>query len=226
MLVGQSSKDTFNDSEGKDDLDILDGDIQKSIVNGVHSISFSDRIHKILIQGMENTVILKLLGRNIGFSVLQNKLYNLWRPSAPLHMMDIENGYFLVKFQNKLDCERALSEGPWIIFGQYLTVQPWTLAFDPTQAYPSVVMAWIRFPGLPGYLYNHKIITEIGEMVGKVVKLDMNTDSRTRGRFARMVVYVDLEKPLVSHILINGHKQNFEYESLSTIVFTVGDMGM
>lgn len=70
MLVGQSSKDTSNVLEGKDDLDILDGDIQKSLVNGVPSISFSDRIHKILIQGMENTVILKLLGRNIGFSVL------------------------------------------------------------------------------------------------------------------------------------------------------------
>ncbi|MBA0756622.1 hypothetical protein Gogos_005435 [Gossypium gossypioides] len=92
MLVGQSSKDTFNDSEGKDDLDILDGDIQKSIVNGVPFISFSNRIHKILIQGMENTVILKLLGRNIGFSILFNKLYNLWRPSMPLHMMDMENG--------------------------------------------------------------------------------------------------------------------------------------
>ncbi|PPS07032.1 hypothetical protein GOBAR_AA13604 [Gossypium barbadense] len=40
-------------------------------------------------------------------------------------------------------------------------------------------------------------------MVGKVIKLDMNTDSRARGRFARMAVYVDLEKPLVSQILIN-----------------------
>ncbi|PPR82305.1 hypothetical protein GOBAR_AA38409 [Gossypium barbadense] len=49
-----------------------------------------------------------------------------------------------------MDCERALSEGPWIILGQYLTVQPWMLAFDPSQAYLSVVMAWIRFPGLPG----------------------------------------------------------------------------
>ncbi|MBA0877888.1 hypothetical protein Goshw_010630 [Gossypium schwendimanii] len=197
MFVGQSSKDILIDLEGKDDLDILDGDIQKTFVDGVPSISFSDRIHKILIQGMENTVILKLLSRNIGFSILQNKLFNLWRPSAPLHMMDIENGYFL----------------------------PWTLAFDPTQAYPSVVMTWIRFPGLPGYLYNHKIITELEEMVGKVVKLDMNTDSRTRGRFARLAVYVDLEKPLVSHILINGRKQNVEYESLSSICFHCGIYG-
>ncbi|PPR86810.1 hypothetical protein GOBAR_AA33879 [Gossypium barbadense] len=39
-----------------------------------------------------------------------NKIYSMWRPSAPIRMMDIENGYFLVKFQNKLDCEKALSE--------------------------------------------------------------------------------------------------------------------
>ncbi|KAG8500476.1 hypothetical protein CXB51_002741 [Gossypium anomalum] len=148
-----------------------------------------------------------------------NKFYNMWRPSAPLNMMDIENGYFLVKFQNKLDCEKALSEGLWTIFGQYLTVQPWTLAFDPTQAYPSVVIAWIRFPALPNYLYNRKIITEIGELVGKVVNLDMNTNSRARGRFARMAVYVNLEKPLVSQILINGRSQKAEYEYLSTICF-------
>ncbi|KAA3469801.1 GroES-like zinc-binding alcohol dehydrogenase family protein [Gossypium australe] len=212
-LVSQSSKDASNGSEGNEDFVILDRDIQKSFVNGVPPITFSDRIHQFLIQGMENTVILKLLGRNISFSVLQNKLYNLWRPSATLHMMDIENGYFLIKFQNKLDCEKALFEGHWIIFGQYLTVQPWTLSFHPTQAYPSIVMAWIRFPGLPGYLYNQKIVIEIGGIVAKV------------GSFARMAVYVDLDKPLVSQILINGRKRNVEYESLSTICFHYGRYG-
>ncbi|XP_017609454.1 uncharacterized protein LOC108455408 [Gossypium arboreum] len=85
-------------------------------------------------------------------------------------MTDIENGYFLVKFQNKLDCERALSDGPWTIFGQYLIVQPWSMAFDPSQAYPIVLMAWVRFLGLLGYLYKHKILADIGETVGKVVK--------------------------------------------------------
>ncbi|PPS02926.1 hypothetical protein GOBAR_AA17745 [Gossypium barbadense] len=105
MLVVHSSNDGFNNSGEKDTIDIVEGDIQKSVVNGVPSITFSDRIHQIFIQG------------------------------------------------------------PWTIFGQYLTVQPWTMAFDPTQAYPSVVMAWIRFPTLLSYLYNRKIITEIGELV-------------------------------------------------------------
>ncbi|PPR96270.1 hypothetical protein GOBAR_AA24398 [Gossypium barbadense] len=92
----------------------------------------------------------------------------------------------------------------------------------PKKAFPSVVMEWIRFPALPSYLYNRKIITEIGGLVGKVVKLNLNTDSRTRGRFARMAVYVNLEKPLVSQILINGRTQIVEYESLSTICFHCG----
>ncbi|MBA0585882.1 hypothetical protein Gorai_016643 [Gossypium raimondii] len=51
-------------------------------------------------------------------------------------------------------------------------------------------------------------------MVGKVVKLDYNTDSRTNSRFARMAVYVNLDKPLTSQVLINGTTQLIEYESL------------
>ncbi|MBA0646240.1 hypothetical protein Goklo_014219 [Gossypium klotzschianum] len=99
------------------------------------------------------------------------------------------------------------------------------MAFNLSQAYPNVVIAWIRFPGLLGYLYKHKILAEIGEMVGKVVKLDMNTDNRMRGRFTWMAVYVNLEKPLVSKILINGRSQIVEYESLPTICFHCGRYG-
>ncbi|KAH1032328.1 hypothetical protein J1N35_044502 [Gossypium stocksii] len=78
---------------------------------------------------------------------------------------------------------------------------------------------------LSSYLYNKKIITAIGELVGKVVKLDLNTDSRTMGHFTRLAVYVNLEEPLVSQILINGRSQKVEYEALSTICFQCGRYG-
>ncbi|MBA0855255.1 hypothetical protein Goshw_011258 [Gossypium schwendimanii] len=79
-----------------------------------------------------------------------------WRPSKPFQLIDVENGFFFVKFQRKEDYERALNQGPWIVFGQYLMVQLWTLDFNPFQPFPLVVMAWIRLPGLPGYLNNKK----------------------------------------------------------------------
>ncbi|KAH1097422.1 hypothetical protein J1N35_014343 [Gossypium stocksii] len=67
MLVGQSLKGGANDSDGKEVFDILEGDIQRSVVNGVPFISFSDQIHKILLQGMDNTVALTLLAETLVF---------------------------------------------------------------------------------------------------------------------------------------------------------------
>ncbi|KAK5772233.1 hypothetical protein PVK06_048513 [Gossypium arboreum] len=97
--------------------------------------------------------------------------------------------------------------------------------FSPAIPYPSVVMTWIRFLGLSGDMCKKKILWEIGEMVGKVVKLDLNTDNKARGRYARMVVYVNLEKPLISKVLINGNIQRIEYESLPVVCFSRGRHG-
>lgn len=65
-----------NGLKEKEDFDILERDIEKSFVNEIPSIEFSDRIHQILIRDMDNTVILKLLGRNIGYLTLKNKIYS------------------------------------------------------------------------------------------------------------------------------------------------------
>lgn len=88
----------------------------------------------------------------------------------------------------------ALSQGPWIIYGQYLTVQPWTKFLNLKKSYLSIVLAWIRMLGLSRFMYKRPILQEVEGLVGKVVKLNLNTYSKTRGCFARMVVFVDLDK--------------------------------
>ncbi|MBA0673585.1 hypothetical protein Goklo_024993 [Gossypium klotzschianum] len=57
----------------------------------------------------------------------------------------------------------------------------------------------------------------IGGLVGKVAKLDFNTDSKTRGGFARMTVFVDLDRPLVSQVLVNEELQRVEYLCLQYV---------
>ncbi|MFQ6657758.1 hypothetical protein Gotur_027300 [Gossypium turneri] len=113
---------------------------------------------------METTVVLKLLGQSIGYAALHNRISSLWKPVKPFYVMGIENEYFLVKFQTTEDYDRVLTQGPWIIYGQYLTVQPWTKDFSLSQPYSSVVMAWIRLLGLPGFMYKRKIIEAIGDL--------------------------------------------------------------
>lgn len=136
--------------------------------------------------------------------------------------MNIENDYFLASFQNKYDCEKVLSEGSWIIFDQYLIVQLWTLSFNLAQNFPNAIMAWIRFPRLPSYFYRRKLLKEIGGLIGKVAKLDLNIDNKVRGRFARMAVYINLDTPLISQVLINRKVQRIEYDFFPTVCFNCG----
>ncbi|PPR89519.1 hypothetical protein GOBAR_AA31165 [Gossypium barbadense] len=187
-----SSASTFGvDSNNNKDLDLLVDDVQTSIVNGVLAIIFFDRIKEILYKEMELTVVIKLLGQNIGYNTLHNRISTLWKPISQFHLIDIENGYYL---------------GPWIIFGQYLTVQLWSKEFSPLPPYPNVVLAWIRLPGLPGFMFHRQIVEAIGGLIGKVVKLDFQTDKRTR----------------VSQSLVDRVIQWVEYEALPTICFGCG----
>ncbi|KAK5833515.1 hypothetical protein PVK06_017359 [Gossypium arboreum] len=82
--------------------------------------------------------------------------------------MDIENGYYQVRFLNRTDYDRIFSQVPWIICGQYLTFQPWTNDFSLLQPYPSVALAWIQLQGLLGFMFYQKIVEAIGGLIGKV----------------------------------------------------------
>ncbi|MBA0816475.1 hypothetical protein Gohar_001136, partial [Gossypium harknessii] len=69
--------------EADDDFVLLDDDIKRSFVNDIPSIEFLAKINQLLIKDMSTSV-----------------------PSMPFQLMDIENDYFLVKFQNSKDYEK------------------------------------------------------------------------------------------------------------------------
>ncbi|PPS03824.1 hypothetical protein GOBAR_AA16838 [Gossypium barbadense] len=85
-------------------------------VNGIPAIKFSKRIMQILVRDMVTMVVVKLLGRNLMYSTLYNMIFSLWKLSHSFQLMDVENGYYLVKFQNKEDYEKVLTQGPYLLF--------------------------------------------------------------------------------------------------------------
>ncbi|PPD93498.1 hypothetical protein GOBAR_DD09564 [Gossypium barbadense] len=108
LVLGKSSLE-LNEVSGDHFVDggfsLIEGDVKKSVANGIPFIDFSDREHQLLVKEMSTSVVLKLLGRNIGFVALQDILYGIWRPSKTFQLMDIENDYFLTKFQSPNDYE-------------------------------------------------------------------------------------------------------------------------
>ncbi|MBA0819824.1 hypothetical protein Gohar_000014, partial [Gossypium harknessii] len=70
-----------------------------------------------------------------------------------------------------------------------------------------------------------EILWEIGGLIRKVTKLDFNTDNKGRGRYVRMAVYINIDRHLISQVLINGKIQKIEYENLPMVCFSCGRYG-
>ncbi|MBA0819747.1 hypothetical protein Gohar_025648 [Gossypium harknessii] len=102
---GSKASDAWSRLSEDDDFELLDGNITRSLINDIPTISFSERINQLLIKDMATMVIIKLLGQSIGYN-------------------------------NTEDYEKVLTKGLWTIFGQYLTMQPWTMDFNLMQPYP------------------------------------------------------------------------------------------
>ncbi|MBA0602452.1 hypothetical protein Gorai_002632, partial [Gossypium raimondii] len=79
--------------------------------------------------------------------------------------------------------------------------------------------------GLPDFLYRKSILMSIGKTIGHVIKLDDDTGNAHTGRFVPMAIFLDLNKPLVSKIKVDGRIQQVEYESLPNICFSYGRFG-
>ncbi|KAH1055845.1 hypothetical protein J1N35_033910 [Gossypium stocksii] len=125
MLVGRESSAQTNKEEGlsfDDSFSLTAQDVKKSIIDGAPSIDFSERVYKLLEQEMATSVALKMLGRNLGITTLHNRLYGIWRPSRPFQLMDIENGYFLAKFQSSADYDKILTRSVGYL---------WSLSYCP-----------------------------------------------------------------------------------------------
>ncbi|KAK9020937.1 hypothetical protein V6N11_010949 [Hibiscus sabdariffa] len=228
MKDKSSSDHGFVDFFDDEDIDIQEGDVTRSLVDGLLSIEFSQRVQSLAEKSLDQTLVIKLLGRRIGYTTLRTKIYELWKPKQAIRLirlMDIENDYFLVSFHARSDYLQALAGGPWTIFGHYLTVQQWNSEFSTSAPYLTKVMVWIRLPGFLVTLYKRSIIEEIGASIGPVVKLDYQTESSCRGRFARMALSVDLSKPPISKLIVNRRVQLVEYESLLVICFHCGRYG-
>ncbi|XP_038992295.1 uncharacterized protein LOC120115752 [Hibiscus syriacus] len=116
-----------------------------------------------------------------------------------------------------VDPHKLLESKP--VFGHYLTIEPWSPDFSTTQPQPNEVTAWICLPGFPVTLYKRSLIIEICECIDPVARIDYQTDSGRRGRFARMAITLDINKPLISKILISERVQIVKYEALPHICF-------
>ncbi|KAI9098542.1 hypothetical protein K1719_025167 [Acacia pycnantha] len=189
------------------------------------NFEFEEKERERLMKPFRRTLVVKLLGRQLSYGFMQKKLRQLWERKGSIEVFDCENHFYLVNFQHTDDYMEALIGGPWVIADAYLNVARWRPEFNPKNERIDSVVAWVRFPDLPAPLFDKKFLLNLGNSLGKAIRLDIHTAQRARGKFARMCVELDLTKPLVPEFNVEGQSLSVEYESLGLLCSKCGLVG-
>ncbi|KAJ4846737.1 hypothetical protein Tsubulata_010219 [Turnera subulata] len=221
-LMGQQQ---LVSEEAEDDFVLEAGDIKTFTAPEGPVIQISDRYRAKLHKKWENTLIVKLWGRNIGYRTLCSRLPNLWKLRGAVKVIDLDCNFYMVSFLNKADRLKVLTDGPWILLGHYLTVEAWRPQFDPAAHKVTTVVAWVQLPGLSCEYYDRPLLNAVCNEIGVMVRVDYNTDEALRGKFARVAIELDLSKPLQSKVCVAGKWYFVSYENLPDICFECGHVG-
>ena len=173
----------------------------------------------------QTSIIIKLMGRQLGYRALQTKLAGIWRPTGRWNLIDIGHSFFIVRFDLPQDYQHALMDGPWFVGDHYLHVQAWEADFHPHVAKISTTAVWIRLEQLPIEYYHPEFLKHMGNKLGKLLKIDAVTSASMRGRFARLCVQVNTAYPLPKRVKIRAFWQDIVYENLPMLCYRCGRIG-
>lgn len=173
----------------------------------------------------KQALVIKLMGRDLRFVALHERLTKMWKPQGPITWTDVGKEFYVLRFTNQVDYETVLLGDPWLVAGHYLTVQCWSLIFDQEREGSLRIAVWIRLPSLPLSCFNKDFLAELGSTFGKVLREDETIFATSRGQFARISVEINLNQPLRSKFQLQGRVLPVEHEGLHQICFHCGKYG-
>lgn len=138
----------------------------------------------------------------------------MWKPVGRIDIVDLDKEFYSVRFYSEDDYDAILDKGPWFIGENFLSILPWEPNFKPSTAIVSSIATWIRLNELPIEYYEANTLKCIGTAIRNVLRIEGHIAMEVRGRYARLCVQVDINKPLITSILIRDIEQSVSYEGI------------
>ena len=199
--------------------------VEDGLVEETWEIHVPTEMKRKLASLWQTSIIIKLMGRQLGYRALQTRLAGIWRPTGKWTLIDIGYGFFIVRFDNPQDYQHALMDGPWFVGDHYLHVQAWEADFHPHVAKIPTTAVWIRLEQLPIEYYHPEFLKHVGNKLGKLLRIDAVTSAAMRGRFARLCMQVNTAYPLPKRVKIGAFWQDIVYENLPMLCYRCGRIG-
>ncbi|KAH0685684.1 hypothetical protein KY290_017201 [Solanum tuberosum] len=116
------------------------------------------------------------------------------------------DGYFVVRFANEEERNKMLCAGPHYLLKRPVIMKPWLPEFNFKEETLTTIPLWIKLPNLPLNCWNSVVLSKIGSSLEKPLYADECTTQASRISFARILIEMDVTRPLPKMIKIRDPK--------------------
>ncbi|KAL0444986.1 UNVERIFIED_CONTAM: hypothetical protein Slati_2221300 [Sesamum latifolium] len=112
------------------------------------------------------------------------------------------NGFYFFQFKTLAFMEEVIEEGPWLIQGQPVVLQPWEQGMSLRRQKHIQIPIWIRIRHLPMEYWTEDGLSAIASGIGTPLYTDKITKNCLRLDFARVCVMLDYQSKLPKHLVV------------------------
>lgn len=155
----------------------------------------------------ENALIVYVVGNNPNLPAFRAFIVKSWTNIVIPEIMRHDDGFFVMKFADHGDMQKVIDAGPYFYNNRPIVMRPWSESYRFENDVLKTMPLWIRLPNLPLHYWSIDSLSRIGSLLGTPICADDCTTGQKRISFARMMVEMDISKPLPKFVTIEAHGQ-------------------
>ncbi|TVU49586.1 hypothetical protein EJB05_00900, partial [Eragrostis curvula] len=154
-----------------------------------------------------------------------------WSLAKDVSFKAIEENLFVFQFACLGDWRKVMDEGPWFFRGNAVLLEEYDGITKPSSVKFKYFAMWVRIYDLPTGFRTKNIGRQLGNKIGKTVKVDLDENSYGWRNYLRIKVNLDIEKPLTRVLYVSmgddGKCEAFRvrYEKLAKFCAVCGLLG-
>lgn len=166
----------------------------------------------------------------VDFPAMQQTMAALWKPGRGVYMKELETNLYLFQFYHEVDVKRVMEGCPWSLNRKALVMSRLKEGQNPRSVDLNIMELWVQVYDLKIGFMSEKIITEIGNTIGKFVSSCPSNFTGVWRDYFRVRVAIDVNKPVKRRMKLKKAAEewywiNFKYENVPIFCFICGTMG-
>lgn len=183
------------------------------------------------IQKCKSTLIAKILSvKNVNVKSLETALCSIWNEPLGFRLTELEPKFYQLFFDNEIDLERALSNGPWLFRNSWIVLHKWNRGWKENLSLFDRASTWVQFWGLPSHCCTMEMGNKIGEALGTVEDVGFFEMPGSSVPILKAKVSIDVNIPIRKGINIGNqidgiHWIDFRYERFPLCCYFCAKIG-